>query len=214
MRQMVKAMLILAIVVYPFVLHALIHDEKASPLNLLLAMVPLMLLVSWFAWRMAGGIWRIPVIVVVAGLGYFVASGQHEHMGLVTTSGLLHAIPNLLLMMFFGRTLRQGHTPLITQISRRINGELTPEIAAYTRRVTLAWTLYFAGQLLVSLLLYLFAPLEVWSLFINVLGWPLLITMFGLEYLWRTTRYPGHSKTSIRKAFEVYSRDFASDRKR
>jgi uncharacterized membrane protein len=102
---------------------------------------------------------------------------------------------------------------LITQISTRINGQLKPEVVEYTRHVTIAWCIFFGLQVVVSLLLYAFAPLAAWSFFINILNLPLLILMFVGEKAYRTLRFPNHPKTSILKAIEVYSKDFAAPRK-
>ncbi len=103
--------------------------------------------------------------------------------------------------------------PLISQISRHINGELKPEVVDYTRHVTIAWCIFFGLQVVTSLLLYAFAPIAAWSFFINVMNLPLLILMFVGEKTYRTLRFPNHPKTSILKAIEVYSKDFAAPKK-
>ncbi|MDE2513521.1 MAG: hypothetical protein KGL22_05395, partial [Alphaproteobacteria bacterium] len=59
------------------------------------------------------------------------------------------------------------------------------ELVVYTRRVTWAWCGFFAVQLTTSVTLFLFAPLVVWSFFVNVLDIPLVAAMFGAEYLCR-----------------------------
>jgi uncharacterized membrane protein len=106
----------------------------------------------------------------------------------------------------FGRTLLQGREPLITGVARRVHGVLTPEIAAYTRRVTQAWCGFFAAQIVVSGLLFAFAPLEIWSLFVGVLNFPLVALMFCGEYLYRVMRYPDHPRTSIANAVRAFSK--------
>ena len=58
-------------------------------------------------------------------------------------------------------------------------------VAVYTRRVTQAWSLFFAGQLVTSAALLAFAPRPVWSLFVNVLDLPLVALMFVAEYACR-----------------------------
>jgi uncharacterized membrane protein len=62
-------------------------------------------------------------------------------------------------------------------------------VLLHTRRVTLAWCCFFAAQLIGSLVLYLFAPLAVWSFFINVLNLPLIVLMFVLEGTYRYFRF-------------------------
>jgi len=208
-----KVLLVLACIAYPLVLHAFIQKGETNNLLLLLLILPLLLVAGWIALRALGKAWWPLVAAVFLALVYFVASGQHERIGLVAVNAVSHAAPNLFLLWFFGRTLLHGKEPLIAQISRRVNGELKPEMAVYTRRVTLAWSIYFGAQVTVSLLLYLFASLATWSLFINVLGLPLLALMFAGEYSWRIMRYPHHPHTSIKKAIEVYARDIAAPEK-
>jgi len=206
-------LLVLACIAYPLVLHAFIQKGETNNLLLLLLILPLLLVAGWIGLRALGKTWWPLVATVLLALVYFVASGQHERIGLVAVNAVSHAAPNLFLLWFFGRTLLPGKEPLIAQISRRVNGELKPEMAIYTCRVTLAWSIYFAAQVAVSLLLYLFAPLAVWSLFINVLNLPLLALMFAGEYLWRIMRYPHHPHTLIKRAIEVYARDIAAPKK-
>lgn len=213
MAQTGKVLLVLACIAYPVMLYFFTLSGESSNLLLLLLILPLLLVAGWISLRTLGRGWWPLVVAVFLALVYFVASGQHERIGLVAVNGVSHAVLNLFLLGFFGRTLLSGKQPLITQISRRVNGELKPEIVAYTRRVTIAWCAYFAAQVTVSLLLYLFAPLAVWSLFINVLNLPLLALMFAGEYFWRITHYPHHSHTSIKKAIEVYARDIAAPKK-
>jgi uncharacterized membrane protein len=212
-QQAGKILVVLACIAYPFLVHASIRDGQASSLSLLLVVLPPMLVVTWFLLRAVSRMWKPVIVAVFLGALYFVTSGQHERIGLIAVDGVMHASLNLFLLWFFGRTLFNGKEPLITQISRRVNGEVKPEIAIYTRHVTMAWCIYFAAQVIVSLLLYLFAPLNVWSLFINVLNLPLLILMFVGEFAWRVTHYPHHSRTTILKAIEVYAKDFATPKK-
>jgi uncharacterized membrane protein len=213
MRQAGKILVVLACIAYPFLVHASIRSDAADNLGLLLVVLPPMLVVCWFALRAVGRVWKPLVVAAFLALLYFVASGQHERVSLIAVDGISHASLNLFLLWFFGRTLLNGREPLITQISRRVNGHMKPDIAIYTRHVTIAWCIYFAAQVAVSLLLYLFAPLSVWSLFVNVLNLPLLALMFAGELIWRTMRYPHHSRTTILKAIEVYAKGFADPKK-
>jgi uncharacterized membrane protein len=103
--------------------------------------------------------------------------------------------------------LRRGREPFVSRLSRRVHGTLAPQMEAYTRGVTLAWCMFFAGQVTVSLLLLAFAPLEAWSLFVNVLNVPLLVLMFGAEYLYRVTRYPDHPRTTIPGMLRAFAKD-------
>jgi uncharacterized membrane protein len=213
MWQVGKALLVIAVVAYPMLLHMFIEGEGGEGLSLLVVALPLLLAITWLILRSVGRAWKPLVLLVFLAVLYFMATGQHERVGLIALSGISHASLNLFLLWFFGRTLLPGREPLVTQITRRVNGSVQPDIARYTRRVTMAWCIYFSAQAGISLLLYMLAPLPAWSLFINVLNLPLLVLMFVAEYIWRITHYPHHARTSIRKAFEVYSRDFAAPKK-
>jgi uncharacterized membrane protein len=109
----------------------------------------------------------------------------------------LHTGIYVFLLFLFGRTLLPGRVPLITRLARQTHGTLAPQMEAYTRRATLAWCFFFAGQLLVSAGLMAFAPLSAWSLFVNLLNLPLLALMFALEHLYRVTVHPEFPHASI-----------------
>jgi uncharacterized membrane protein len=102
-------------------------------------------------------------------------------LGFVTVSALTHWSIYAALLSGFALTLRPGHEPLITAMARRMHG-LTPEMVGYTRKVTIAWSLFFAAQLATSVALFCFAPLTVWSFFVNILDIPLVALMFVAEY--------------------------------
>src|SRR5215475_12621588 len=102
-------------------------------------------------------------------------------LGFVTISAVTHWSIYASLLLAFGLTLRPGREPLITSMARRLHGEVEGELAAYTRGVTVAWTIFFAVQLILSITLFCFAPLVVWSFFVNILDIPLVIAMFTAE---------------------------------
>jgi uncharacterized membrane protein len=213
MGRLGKILLIAAFVAYPVLLHAFILKEEVEMWQLLFVFAPLLAVAAWVLFRMVGKLWWPLLALAFAGVIYYVAAGGHGRVGLLAVNGLSNATLNLFLLWLFGRTLLRGQEPLISQISRRINGELKPDVVAYTRHVTIAWCCFFGMQVTTSLLLYTFAPISAWSFFINVLNLPLLILMFVGEKTYRTLRFPNHPKTSILKAIEVYSKDFAAPKK-
>ena len=101
---------------------------------------------------------------------------------LLASSGLSHMMIYASLLAVFAHSLQPGQTPLVSVVARRLRGTLAPAIEIYTRSVTKAWCLFFAGQLFASAALFLLAPLAVWSLFVNVLDGPLVLLMFAGEY--------------------------------
>lgn len=124
-------------------------------------------------------------IVLVVLLGAAVVSHQK----------VLAAVPsialNLLLAAVFGATLRRHETPLIVRIAELDDpSELTPRFTRYLRALTVAWTIFFVVMALLSLLLMFYAPFEWWSLFANVLTWPLIGLMFAAEWAVRRAAFP------------------------
>lgn len=126
-------------------------------------------------------------------------------VALCVLNGVPHAAINLLLIWVFGRTLTGGRESLITGFARRVHGSLPPYIESYTRRVTLAWCVFFAAQVAGSAFLFVAAPLDTWSLFVNVLSLPLIILMFVAEYLYRIARFPDYPHASIWKGIQMFA---------
>lgn len=106
-------------------------------------------------------------------------------LGFIVASALTHWTIYGGLLLTFALTLRPGREPLITAMARRLHGAIPSELEIYTRRVTIAWCCFFAAQLTTSVMLFLFAPLVVWSFFVNILDIPLVVAMFAAEYVVR-----------------------------
>ena len=118
----------------------------------------------------------------------------------ITAAAVTHWLIYAGLLLTFGVTLRPGREALLTFMARKLHGSITEEIRRYTRRVTYVWCGFFAFQLLTSITLFVFAPLVVWSFFVNVLDLPLVVTMFAAEYLFRIHYLqdaPRHSLSAI-----------------
>jgi uncharacterized membrane protein len=151
--------------------------------------------------------------IVTTGLLFSVARGRYPPWGIalaaLAASGLAglalldvgvaariaSAWPILVLLTLawvFGRSLRPGHMPLVERFARLIDqGDAMPsELVAYTRTLTWAWTIIPLAMALVSVLLAQFASREAWSLFTNVLSYPVLAVLFLAEYPYRRWRYP------------------------
>ena len=109
-----------------------------------------------------------------------------------------------LLAVGFGRSLRADETPLCTRLADRLHGPLTPAEVRYTRQVTVAWTWFFATLSLTTLVLYLAAPIAVWSLFVNFVIFPLIAAMFVAEQAVRRRVLPPADRGGILDAVQVY----------
>ncbi len=177
--------------------------QASSGWGALLALAPMSTALAVVLWRLpARWLGVLLGMVVLGGLVWFwpFLTGQVallfylEHLGVY-----------LLLSAFFGRTLSGPEESLVTRMARSVHGGvLSPAQAVYTRQVTLAWCLFFAGMALVSTGLFVLAPTVVWSTFANLLGGPLIALMFVGEYLWRRHALPEEKPASMADAVRAW----------
>ena len=109
-----------------------------------------------------------------------------------------------LMALSFGQSLLGRRQALCTQFADKLHGPLTPEEVIYTRRVTLAWALFFVLVTTTTLILFAFAPLRTWSLFANFCVAPLIGLMFAGEYAVRRHALPQTPRRGILAAVRVY----------
>lgn len=202
-----QAAAVLAFAACPWLAHLALTQGVNGALRFALLFLPLIALAYWIVARGRNRLPWLVILIVAAALTWALEQGRAGTWGLAFMYGAPHAAAYLVLLWLFGRTLRRGGDPLISRVARRVHGALAPEMEAYTRGVTLAWCLFFAGQVAVSALLLAFAPLATWSLFVNVLNLPLLALMFASEYLYRITRHPDHPRTTLPGMLRALARD-------
>ena len=137
-----------------------------------------------------------------------VAHSPHLHLVLLLVPAAFVA----LVAWTFGRTLREGHVPLITRMVCAIDGvpldQLTPDLRSYSRALTATWAALLSGLAVCNFLLALIAvpggllhslgvdsPITVseraWSWFANLLNYGLVGGLFVGEYFYRVRRFPG-----------------------
>lgn len=136
--------------------------------------------------------WRWPKLVAFAAAIIAIISG------VIWTNDihLIYLPPlviNLMVLIFFARSLLPGREALISRFVRVVMKTESPEEIAYARQVTWLWTLFLATMLLETLLLTVFAPLRTWSLFANLLNYVFGATLFAGEYIYRQWRFPGQA---------------------
>ena len=156
-------------------------------------------------WTRTFGVCAAIALVSAIGLR-LVRPGWAGAGGLIAAAGVSHTIIYGSLLLLFLRSLRPGQTDLITGLASRLRGSLTPGMLTYTRAVTRAWCVFFAAQLVVSVVLLLLAPHAVWSLFVNVLDAPSVLLMFAGEYTVRRWRFRGYQHISPVETFRSFAR--------
>lgn len=118
---------------------------------------------------------------------------------------LQHAAIHALLGWSFAITLRAGATPLVTRLAERVHSRpLEPALRAYTRRVTIGWSFFFAGMIAASLLIYALAPWPAWSFFCTLLTPAAAVAAFVGEAAWRRLRHPEFEPVSMHSAVRAW----------
>lgn len=193
----------LAVIVgYALLSHASASASGPSVTGALVALGPMLGISFLIAWRAKRrwallGLWLLACALLYASRSVLIA---HYHWVFL----LEHAGTYSALCATFGLTLRSGHLPLISGLAQKVHGHLTPRLVTYTRALTWAWTLYFGSVSTLSLLLFGLAPLPVWSGFAYLLGVPMLVVMFLLEYAVRCWVLPREDRAGLITAIRAY----------
>jgi uncharacterized membrane protein len=116
-----------------------------------------------------------------------------------------HAAIHVLLGLLFGVTLLGGRESLITALARRVHGTLTPAMAAYSRKLTVTWTIYFLAMAALSLVLYALAPFATWAAFANLATPLAMLALFVGEYLVRYRLHPEFERATLAQALRAYA---------
>ena len=195
---------------FAFAAHAALVRGLPPSAGALLSLVPLALLASWIFRRTRHRVIALAVLALAAAGCALEWPLLERHFPGVFF--LEHAGGNLLLAAVFGRTLARDREPLVSTFARIAHGGLTPELARYTRRVTIAWTLFFLVLFTLSTLLYFGGYEAAWSTFANLLS-PLLVgAMFAVEYAVRHRVLPDLERIGILGGARAFSRHFAAAR--
>jgi len=199
---------LLGAVAYAVLSHLLMLHAAGQPWAVAALLGPLLALTGAVAWRSRQRSLLAGVLVACAMLAGVVARGGVEDINRLYV--LQHAGIHLALGVSFALTLR---TPLslIGRIAQRVH-PLTPDMVAYTRRVTVSWVVYFFGMSALSVLVYVAAPWSDWSLLANV-GTPVaMAALFIGEHLLRYRLHPEFERVTMMDAVRAYRRGAAAHR--
>lgn len=170
----------LLLIGYPVLAHYTNASTHSPRLGALVAIAPVALIALLLAWHSSRRIVMLGVLVLSCVALSAAWPALENHFDRVYW--LQNMAMNLILLMTFGRTLMAGRQALCTRFAEALYGPVSAPHEIYTRQVTLAWTLFFAGMAMVSALLFFLAPLALWSVFANFLTLPLVALMFIAEY--------------------------------
>jgi uncharacterized membrane protein len=177
----------------------LMTQAKGSVWSVVGVLAPMLVLLALGSWR-AGNRW----LGAAAGLAVVGLCAQAWAGWQIPAAVLYlaqHAGIHFFLCLGFGGTLKQGQTPLITVLATRVHGgHITHDMVIYTRKVTLAWTVFFLLMVVASVVLFVVAPFDWWALFANFLTPAAAVLMFVGEYLLRYHWHPEFKRTTVAQA--------------
>ena len=175
--------------------HYAIALGDSPTLGALLALVPVAFIAAVATRRSRHRGLLVAALAAAAALAWTGWDALEDHFPSVFF--LEHAGTNLLLGAMFGRTLFGDSEPMVTRFARTVHGSLPPDVALYTRRVTVAWTVFFLVVAALSSALYLGGHLTAWSVFANFLTLPLVAGLFAAEYAVRLRALPHWERAGI-----------------
>lgn len=173
MKALLTMLVVLTGVVYPFVVYFGFDSLSPRWFAVILALIWLLRSLT-----VAGRQQKWQTIVVLVFCVLLFAANEPQ---------LLHWYPvlvNLLLMAVFGASLRYG-PPLVEQLARLQQAELPSYAIVYTRKVTMAWVLFFISNAIVAAALTMWAPRSWWLLYNGFIAYILIGLMFAIEWLVR-----------------------------
>lgn len=107
----------------------------------------------------------------------------------------------LTLCLWFAASLRTQ--PLITRVARRVHA-LTPEMEAYTVKLTRAWSAYFLVMALASVATYAWMGLKAWAFFTLAVSPASLLGFFVVEHVLRYYWHPEFERATIGQAIRSW----------
>ena len=168
------------IVTYSGLSHYSNSHAQEGDLATILALAPMSSVGLLLIWRWRGMPAALPAAAIAGSVCWHFWPSFRQNFSLVY---LLQQLGFYMLMAAtFGLSLLPDRTPLCTRFADKVHGPLGQLELRYTRQVTAAWTWFFVANAAVTVLLHAFAPLNVWSFFVNFLALPLIALMFAVEY--------------------------------
>jgi len=183
--------------------HWLMTSAPSSAWNAVAIVGPMLMLAAVLAWQRRQ---RVLALAAAAATGALAVQAWHGG-GLAPAAIYLgqHVAIHVLLAFVFGLTLQVGREPLVTALARRVHGNLTPAMVAYSRRVTIAWAIYFVAMAVLSLAIFALAPFAAWATFANLVTPFAIVAMFVGEYLLRYRLHPEFERATLAQAMRAYA---------
>ncbi|MGZ8261122.1 MAG: hypothetical protein ACXWUL_11355 [Caldimonas sp.] len=182
--------------------HWMMTKAPASPWNAVVVVAPMLALAAALAFHRRQR--ALALLAAAATAALVLQAWRGGALAPATIYVGQHVAIHALLATVFGLTLQAGRDPLVTALARRVHDRLTPAMEAYSRKVTIAWTAYFAAMAALSLVIFAAAPFAAWATFANLLTPLAMVAMFVGEYLLRYRLHPEFERATLTQAVRAY----------
>lgn len=203
-RWLAFAILGVVVAAYLVFSHFLTIDKHPNLLMLGIGVAPLTAMTVVAAWHSQHRWWGLLALGALGiGVAVFLDS-LRDHIDWLYFAQHVGAMS--LLAITFGSTLGRGDAQaLCSRVTRMLLAKpADPAYMRYTWKVTVAWTLYFVVSAVLSVLLFFWGPLPVWSIFANLMTPICVGLMFVVEYLVRIRVLPNREHFSIAQIVQAY----------
>jgi uncharacterized membrane protein len=184
--------------------HLLTINEHPNLLMLAVGVTPLTVMAVLAAWHSKLRGLALLMLAMLTLLVVLYLDKLRDHVNWLYF--MQHVGAMSLLAITFGSTLgRSDEDALCSRVTRLLlPSPADPVYMRYTWKVTLVWTAYFILSAMLSVGLFFFGPLTVWSLFANLLTPVTVGLMFVAEYLVRVRVLPDREHYSIAQIIQAY----------
>jgi uncharacterized membrane protein len=158
--------------------------------------------VTALVWLLTGrlAIWGRVILIFAALAGIAAATSLQQvpvrSLGMAMAS-ICHVAAYSWLLIWFARSLRPGQEPLVTRFARRIRSTMPDKVIGYTRRVTIAWCIFFATQLVLFAALLAGSSEASLATFVNLLNLPMVMAMILAEFGCRLLIFRDEPRTGL-----------------
>lgn len=175
MDRLFKILIILLSLCYPFIIYwGLQHYDASIILPVILCLLGVKLLVG-------GSLKPERYVVAFTLIGIFViALIWEKQIGLKFYPVMM----NLGFFAVFAGSLLSSQT-IVERLAQITEPDLPPEGVAYTRKVTIVWSIFFLCNGSLAAITALWASDEIWMLYNGLIAYLLIGTLAGVEWLVR-----------------------------
>jgi len=178
MSQLLASLSWFMLLVYPFIV---LFGLQLLPLRLLSLLLIILAALRIFLLRSQVGKSGLPILLSIILLLIAV------HAMIANDPTWMRFYPvavNVVMLGMFGGSLRWG-PPVVERLARLSEKDLPTEAVAYTRKVTIVWCRFFAGNGLIAWYTAVFTSFDTWALYNGGIAYALIGTIFAIEWLIR-----------------------------